>query len=78
MVEVCETVGVGGEGQRAGLSTEQVGQVFEALLTACEDYSSDKRGDVGSWSRVVSLGQGQGQGHGQGQGQGQGQDDGLD
>jgi len=52
LVEICETVGVGGSG---GLTAEQVNRVFETLMSATQDYSMDKRGDVGSWSRVTAM-----------------------
>ena len=52
LVEICETVGVGGRG---GLSADQVNRVFETLMLATQDYSMDKRGDVGSWSRVTAM-----------------------
>ena len=51
LIEVCATVGVGAD----GLSCEQVRLVFDALLDATEDYSTDKRGDIGSWSRIVAM-----------------------
>jgi hypothetical protein len=52
LVELCATVGVGNEG---GLTARHVGLVFETLLLATKDYSMDKRGDVGSWSRVAAM-----------------------
>ena len=52
LVELCETVGVGGE---RGLTAAQVESVFGTLLLAMKDYSMDKRGDVGSWSRVAAM-----------------------
>ena len=51
LIEVCATVGVGAD----GLSCEQVRLVFGAFLDATEDYSTDKRGDIGSWSRIVAM-----------------------
>jgi hypothetical protein len=32
-----------------------IGYVLRLLLGACKDYSIDKRGDTGSWSRVVGM-----------------------
>ncbi|KAJ1417019.1 armadillo-type protein, partial [Ochromonadaceae sp. CCMP2298] len=37
------------------LSALQVGQCFSLLFRASEDYSVDKRGDTGSWSRTMAL-----------------------
>ena len=36
-------------------STVSLGYVLSLLKRACEDYSIDKRGDTGSWSRVVGM-----------------------
>ena len=37
--------------------TSQMGrQCFEAFLFALDDYNTDRRGDVGSWSRVAAMG----------------------
>lgn len=38
-----------------GLTLGDVEGVLETLLAAAEDYSVDKRGDVGSWCRVDAL-----------------------
>lgn len=68
LASLCEEVGVG-EGLRdsssatAGgsgwcpvrLSLGDVEGVLAALLAAADDYSVDKRGDVGSWCRVDAL-----------------------
>jgi tubulin-specific chaperone D len=37
------------------LQLQQVELVFAALLAATGDYSTDKRGDVGSWCRAAAL-----------------------
>jgi hypothetical protein len=39
----------------APLSHKQINQVFEALLLALDDYNIDRRGDVGSWSRIAAM-----------------------
>jgi len=38
-----------------GFSAEKTTLVFETLMTATKDYSMDKRGDVGSWSRIAAM-----------------------
>ena len=52
LVEISETVGVGGQ---HGFTALQVQSVFGTLLLAMKDYSMDKRGDVGSWSRAAAM-----------------------
>lgn len=52
LVSCVEEVGLGGP---RGLSFAQLETVFDALLSACGDYSTDKRGDVGSWTRMAAL-----------------------
>jgi len=51
LVELCCTVGVGPD----KLGARHVALAFETLLLATQDYSMDKRGDVGSWSRVAAM-----------------------
>ena len=61
LVRICETVGVGTSPDMhsvypaVALSHSQVKQVFQALLDAVNDYNTDRRGDVGSWSRIASM-----------------------
>ena len=45
------------DGRRGrGRPVVRAGQAhFDALLDATEDYSTDKRGDIGSWSRIVAM-----------------------
>lgn len=38
-----------------GLSLQDVAGVLDVLLVTAEDYSMDKRGDVGSWCRMEAL-----------------------
>ena len=63
---VCETVGVGKSGNKSreldvcpfptvAFTAEMVGKVYESFLLALEDYNVDRRGDVGSWSRVAAM-----------------------
>lgn len=64
LVKVCTTVGLGGidtalpETETSPvfrLTGKQTKQVFGALLAAMEDYNTDRRGDVGSWSRIAAM-----------------------
>ncbi|EED95613.1 tubulin-specific chaperone d, partial [Thalassiosira pseudonana CCMP1335] len=61
LINVCKTAGIGHSSLEANLSptnsltTCQTERVFAALLSAMEDYNMDRRGDVGSWSRVAAM-----------------------
>ena len=60
LVNVCETVGVEKEVQHemfpvVGMNKEQIEKVFECLLSCMNDYNTDRRGDVGSWSRIAAM-----------------------
>jgi len=64
LVKLCETVGMGSTPRSSstyetypsvGLNERQVSQVFEALLDGTKDYNTDRRGDVGSWTRKVAM-----------------------
>lgn len=37
------------------LSKEVIASLFECLLNGLDDYSTDQRGDVGSWVRVACI-----------------------
>mmetsp|Transcript_15315 Transcript_15315/g.21649 ORF Transcript_15315/g.21649 Transcript_15315/m.21649 type:complete len:113 (-) Transcript_15315:16-354(-) len=37
------------------MDQQQIIQVFEAFLLALQDYNTDRRGDVGSWSRIAAM-----------------------
>eukprot|EP00118_Oscarella_pearsei_P021637 m.243932 g.243932 ORF g.243932 m.243932 type:complete len:1220 (+) comp40242_c1_seq17:38-3697(+) len=50
---VCSTVGL--RTTEPCLSQGQVNLVFDALLRSMEDYTSDKRADVGSWVRKAAI-----------------------
>ena len=59
---VCETVGVGTQASidmdvfsAVPLTSVMIGKVYESFLLALEDYNVDRRGDVGSWSRVAAM-----------------------
>ncbi len=64
LVKVCTVVGIGGIDVALPetdispvfrLTRKQTKQVFGALLDAMEDYNTDRRGDVGSWSRIAAM-----------------------
>ena len=61
LFRVCETVGIGVSPDAhcihptVALGSTQVNRVFEALLNAMNDYNTDRRGDVGSWSRIAAM-----------------------
>lgn len=50
LIEVSEKAS-----ESANWSVNDFFRVFSLLRTACENYSIDKRGDVGSWSRTAAL-----------------------
>lgn len=59
---VCETVGVGTQAaddmdtfSTVPLTSVMIGKVYESFFLALEDYNVDRRGDVGSWSRVAAM-----------------------
>ena len=47
--------GSGSRWRPVGLTLGDVGGVLGTFLAAAEDYSVDKRGDVGSWCRMDAL-----------------------
>jgi hypothetical protein len=69
LVRLCETVNIGvkSEGSNngaepeqyeyptVGMNKKQVQKVFNCLLLSMEDYNTDRRGDVGSWSRTAAM-----------------------
>jgi tubulin-specific chaperone D len=65
LADLCEEVGIGSSSSSSSSSSnstaavtlqlQQVELVFAALLAATGDYSTDKRGDVGSWCRAAAL-----------------------
>ncbi len=59
LVRLCETVGIGippdAQVATVALNKCQVMKVFQALFDAVEDYNTDRRGDVGSWSRIAAM-----------------------
>jgi hypothetical protein len=65
LVNVCKTVGMchalnenAGGAETAPvtpLTKHQATRVFDTLLDAMDDYNTDRRGDVGSWSRIAAM-----------------------
>ncbi|XP_064170432.1 tubulin-specific chaperone D [Anguilla rostrata] len=56
MAQVCETVGVSAQGSGDSvLCAENVSEVYLALLDCLNDYTTDSRGDVGSWVREAAM-----------------------
>jgi len=62
LVNVCKTVGFGrceninsNTSPFFPLTRCQTKRVFGSLLSAMEDYNTDRRGDVGSWSRIAAM-----------------------
>ena len=61
LIRLCETVGLGHSPDQnevypaVALNSKQVKKIFRFLLDAAEDYNTDRRGDVGSWSRIAAL-----------------------
>ena len=64
LLNVCTIVGINedknslSEGESFPiyrLRKKQIDQVFSSLLAAMNDYNFDRRGDVGSWSRIAAM-----------------------
>jgi tubulin-specific chaperone D len=59
LIQICEEVGVGSTRKVASpcvaLTKSQLVKVFHACFTAMDDYSTDRRGDVGSWTRLAAM-----------------------
>lgn len=59
LARICETVGLVPKGDEqvcpVGLTSTQVGHVFSALFRGLGDYNMERRGDVGSMSRVAAM-----------------------
>ena len=69
MTSIAETVGVhnvkaetispttdGKSLTTVGMTKAQTASIYDAAFKCLEDYSMDKRGDVGSWVRYAALG----------------------
>ena len=59
IARICETVGMTSthEGNTfpVGLSADQVGRVFTSLFLGLDDYNMERKGDVGSMSRIAAM-----------------------
>lgn len=59
LVKICEEVGIGNIQNttldHVTLTKEQLLRVFDACFTAMDDYNMDRRGDVGSWTRMAAM-----------------------
>lgn len=59
LVQICEEVGIGTSqnltSSKVALTKSQLLQVFDAFFSALDDYSTDRRGDVGSWTRTAAM-----------------------
>eukprot|EP00986_Skeletonema_menzelii_P017354 scaffold19153_cov80-Skeletonema_menzelii.AAC.9 len=62
LVNICQTVGFemceqinSSISPVCPLTRYQSKRVFDSLLSAMEDYNTDRRGDVGSWSRIAAM-----------------------
>jgi hypothetical protein len=60
LTQICGTVDIGRVSNDSvyptvAMTSKMVGNIFEAFLLSLEDYNIDRRGDVGSWSRVAAM-----------------------
>lgn len=59
LIRVSETVGINRalktSSPLVALTKQHISEVFETFLLALEDYKTDRRGDVGSWCRLVAM-----------------------
>lgn len=63
IVRICETVGLGCNKSKndtndypvQGIDVIQTKRIFKCLLECVQDYNTDRRGDVGSWSRIAAM-----------------------
>uniref|UniRef100_A0A8C9P525 Tubulin-specific chaperone D n=1 Tax=Spermophilus dauricus TaxID=99837 RepID=A0A8C9P525_SPEDA len=56
IARICQTVGVKAEGPPdEAVCRENVTQVYSTLLDCMSDYTTDSRGDVGSWVREAAM-----------------------
>lgn len=60
LARICKTVGVeprpiNSDECIVGLTQKQVGHVFAAFFRSLNDYNMERRGDVGSMSRIVAM-----------------------
>jgi tubulin-specific chaperone D len=57
IIRVVRSVGVecGGKDVEMLVSKDQISSIFDGLIGGMNDYSIDRRGDVGSWVRMASM-----------------------
>ncbi|XP_064631800.1 tubulin-specific chaperone D-like isoform X2 [Lineus longissimus] len=56
LTSLCLTVGVDKNGSpNEVVCKENMGDIYEALLVALQDYTLDSRGDVGAWVREAAM-----------------------
>uniref|UniRef100_A0A8C5YCS2 Tubulin-specific chaperone D n=1 Tax=Microcebus murinus TaxID=30608 RepID=A0A8C5YCS2_MICMU len=55
IARICQTVGVKAGAPDEAVCTENVSQVYGALLGCMSDYTTDSRGDVGAWVREAAM-----------------------
>ena len=58
LVSICKEVGLQttfSDQPTVALSRDELNRVFQALLASLDDYNIDRRGDVGSWSRMAAM-----------------------
>lgn len=55
IVEIAERFGSSGLLSSDDNDLSSPRSILQILLKACEDYSIDKRGDIGSWCRITAL-----------------------
>uniref|UniRef100_A0A8C2UE94 Tubulin-specific chaperone D n=1 Tax=Coturnix japonica TaxID=93934 RepID=A0A8C2UE94_COTJA len=56
IAEICQTVGIKGEGsQEEYICKDNVTQIYATLLNCVTDYTTDSRGDVGGWVREAAM-----------------------
>lgn len=56
LTRLCLTTGVDPEDNGDnGLSSSNIGKIFDCLLGCLDDYTLDRRGDIGAWVREAGL-----------------------
>uniref|UniRef100_A0A672ITQ4 Tubulin-specific chaperone D n=1 Tax=Salarias fasciatus TaxID=181472 RepID=A0A672ITQ4_SALFA len=56
VAQVCVKVGVAAHGSPdSTLCPENIGEVYDLLLSGMNDYTTDSRGDVGAWIREAAM-----------------------
>ncbi|XP_047302749.1 tubulin-specific chaperone D isoform X11 [Homo sapiens] len=55
IARICQTVGVKAGAPDEAVCGENVSQIYCALLGCMDDYTTDSRGDVGTWVRKAAM-----------------------